>query len=158
MLGDEAYLSELAGLLQVTIRDGALRVVEGHKVGLDVGRKRLAPCVRVAVVVVEHSSHAGLGSVGGAQERRFLGHYFCQVGGSLAETGSERGEGVYVAAKVAVDGDSVGAGSSEGQLQGAEEASAARDGGGHEAQLAKVPLPVFVADSVRGGEFREDVG
>ena len=82
-------MSELAGLLQVTVGDGPLWIVKGHKVGLDIGRKRLAPRVRVAFVVIEHASHAGFGRISGAQEGRFLGHDLCQVGRSLAEAGGE---------------------------------------------------------------------
>lgn len=89
LLGNEAHLRELAGLLQVTVGDGAFRVVKRHKVGLDVGGKRLAPCVRLAFVVIEHASHIGFGCISGAQEGRLLGHNLCQVGRSLAEAGGQ---------------------------------------------------------------------
>jgi hypothetical protein len=67
-LGDEADLGELAGLFQVTVRDGSLGVVEGHKVSLDVLGEGLLPGVRSSLVIVEDSSHAGFSCVHGAQE------------------------------------------------------------------------------------------
>jgi hypothetical protein len=87
LLGDEADLGKLAGLFQVTIRDGSLGVVEGDKVLLDVLWEGLSPHVGGSLVIIEDSSHAGLGCVRGAQEGGVLWYYLCKVSGSVTQAG-----------------------------------------------------------------------
>jgi hypothetical protein len=87
-----------------------------------------------------------------------LRDYLGQVGRSVGKAGCQRGEGVNVASKSGVDADPVSICAYVGQLEGTEEASAPRDGGGDKAQLAKVALPSFVADPLAGGQVGEDAG
>ena len=75
----------------------------------------------------------------------------------MGQTGCQGGKGINVASKGGVDADSISVGSSVGQLESAEEASAPRDGSGDKSELAKVALPSLVADSLAGGQFGEDV-
>ena len=110
------------------------------------------------VVVIEDASHAGFCGVGSAQEGGLLRDYFGQVGRPVSKAGCQGGEGVNVAAKRGVDADPISIGSDVGQLEGTEEASAPRDGGGDKSQLAKVALPGLVADPLAGGQVSEDAG
>ena len=69
----------------------------------------------------------------------------------MCQAGCQGGKGINVPSKGGVDADSISVGSSVGQLESAEEASAPRDGSGDKSELAKVALPRLVADSLAGG-------
>ena len=80
------------------------------------------------------------------------------MGRSVGKAGCQGGEGVNVASKSGVDADPISLCAYVSQLEGTEEASAPRDGGGDKSQLAKVALPSLVADPLAGGQFSEDAG
>jgi hypothetical protein len=63
LLGDEADLGKLASLLQVTIGDGSMGVVEGGQVLLYVLGQGLSPYVGSAMVVIKDPTHASFCSV-----------------------------------------------------------------------------------------------
>jgi hypothetical protein len=96
-------LGEHGRLLEVAVGDGARGIVGGHDGGLDVDREGVAPVVGLSVGTVEDTSHTGLGGVGGAQSKRTLSNYFCQVRGSLAKVGGESSKAGEAALDQAVD-------------------------------------------------------
>ena len=77
--GHERSLAQDSRLLQVAVGDVAFQVVHGHESPLDVLREGEAPNIGLASGVIERTAHPYLGSFGGAQESRFLGHDFGQV-------------------------------------------------------------------------------
>ena len=124
---------------------------------MDVVRKREAPEVSVVLVVKVHTSHAGFGRVGSAQDGGLLGHYLSKVRRSVTEAGRQGGEGSNVLTQGARDSYAVTVCLVEGQLEGAEESSRAGDGDGDEAELAKVGLPLALAHPLCCGEVGEDL-
>ena len=95
VVGDrhEGDLAEEASLLEVAVGDVAAGVVGRDQAGLDVGREGQTPEERHPVGVKVHTTHSGLGSIGCAEERRFLGHYLSQVCRPLGQIRSQAGEG-----------------------------------------------------------------
>ena len=94
MIGDDAHLGQHAGVLQVTVGDGAFEVVDAYQLSLHFLREGNSPHVGLAGVVIIDSTHAGLGGIRRSNVGGVLRHYFGQVSGARAETGSEPGEGV----------------------------------------------------------------
>jgi hypothetical protein len=86
-LGDEADLRKLAGLFQVTVCDGAFRVIKRDQVFLDVVGKGLSPDMWGTIVIVVDPSHARFCRIRGAKEGWFLRHYFRLVCGPVREAG-----------------------------------------------------------------------
>ena len=67
-------LAEESSLLQVTVGDVTLGVVDAHQGILNVLREGVTPVVAVAVCVKEDAAHASFGSVSGPQQGSLLGH------------------------------------------------------------------------------------
>ena len=59
--GHEVDLAEEAGMLKVTVGDGAGGVVGRHEAELDLGREGVSPQEALPGVVEVHSTHARLG-------------------------------------------------------------------------------------------------
>ena len=86
-------------------------------------------------MIIEDSSHAGLGCVRSAQEGGFLRYDLGKVSGTVAQAGGQGGEGVDVAAQAGVDADPVPVGPVVCHLESAEQPRTARYCGGDEAEL-----------------------
>ena len=123
-------LSNEASLFKVTVGHMSLGVVKGHKVILDIGRKRLLPDMRGPVRVIAHSTHVGFGSISGSQQCRLLGDKLHEVGWPGAEASSQMSKVSDVGAEVLSDVDLVALALGVGQLEGAEQACQSRDGAG----------------------------
>jgi hypothetical protein len=158
LLGDEADLCKLAGMFQVTIRDGPLGVVEGNQILLDILGKGLSPHVGSALVIIEDPTHTSFRGVSGAQEGRVLRHYLSQVRGPVTQAGCQGGKGINVTLEGCIDADSVSFGPGVSLLECTEETRTAWYGCGHELELSDVLLPGLVADPSRGGQVIEDGG
>jgi len=124
----KSELAEEAGLFEATIGDSPVGVVVTDESRLNTVRERVAPYVALPGVVEVHSTHASFSGAGGADERGFLRDNFGKIGGSGADTGSERSEGVEVEAHALGDADSVTFGVGESNLEHAEQATRAWDG------------------------------
>ena len=121
-------------------------------------REGLAPDEALAGVVEEDASHAHFGCVGGAQQGGFLWHDLSEVGWTVAQAGGQSREGADVVPQSFSDAHPMLVGTVQGQLEGAEQASGARYGHGHESELAQDPLPLLVADALRFLQLVEDGG
>ena len=86
--GHDASLSDEGAMFQIAVGDCASRVRGADDLSLDILREWVAPDVGLAGCVKVDSAHAGLGSISGAQESRFLGHDLCEVGRTVTQTGS----------------------------------------------------------------------
>ena len=67
-------------------------------------------------VVEEDTAHPGFGCIGCSEVGRSLGDDLRKVSGTMAQTGSQVGEGIHVSPEGAVDSDSVAFGLGEGKL------------------------------------------
>ena len=89
--GNGAHLGKDAGVLDVTVHDGAVLVVCRHEFVLDFRREHHLPHMGVSLCAVAHSSHASLGGISGAQTTRILRDKWdgdqCQPLGERRHTG-----------------------------------------------------------------------
>ena len=108
---DESSLREDACMLQIAVGDDALGVIEGHQQILDSLWEGVSPNVALARGVVEDSSHARLGGIGGTDIRRLLRDDFSQMSRAMGETGSQGGKGVNVLPQGLSDADAISLGS-----------------------------------------------
>ena len=85
-------MGDHAGLLQVTVRDGAVGIVKGHQKLLHINRERMLPCVGLFIGVEENSTHASFSCIGRASKRRILGNNLSEMGWAILKVLNELAE------------------------------------------------------------------
>jgi hypothetical protein len=156
-LGHDIGLGQNGRVFQVAVGDAAMGVGRGDQIGLDVSREGVSPVVALAGVVEEDATHASPSCIGGANEGGRLGDELGDVGGARAKAGCQSTEGGQAGMNEGVEPDPVVAGLVLSPLQGAEEASGARDGKRDKPELPKNTAPAFGADTAEALEAGKDV-
>jgi hypothetical protein len=85
MGGGEHGLAEDSGLFQVAIGETSGHVLFRHEFSLDVVGECVTPQDRSGFLSEEHPSHSCFRGVGRANNRRQVGHYFCESCGTFRE-------------------------------------------------------------------------
>ena len=85
-------MGDHAGLLQVTVCDGAVGVVKRHQKFLHVARKRVSPHSGLFVGIEEDSTHASFSCIGRACKGRILGNNLSEMGWGILKVVHELAE------------------------------------------------------------------
>jgi hypothetical protein len=72
VIGNDGHLTYHMGVFQVAVDEVSDRAGRGHEGSLNSRWKREAPGMSLAIGVKVHSTHSGLGGVGGSHECRVL--------------------------------------------------------------------------------------
>lgn len=117
MVGD-IRLGQDSCLLQVAVGDGALGVIFGDEVCLNIVGESRSPEYRLMVLGENHSPHSFSASVDCAKGSRSVWNDFAKASGSFHQASSQSFEIGKVVSEVLIDSDSVLVSMFESELQG----------------------------------------
>ena len=101
----------------------------------------------------DYSTHAGLSSIHGTNNRRVAGHEFSKTCGVSGDALGEQFKVCEVVMKVCCDAYTVLVGMGDTKLKGTKETGTPRDGSSHKMELTKGALPGLEADMHLSSEF-----
>ena len=149
-------MCEDASLLQVTVCEVTGCVCGRNDALLNVLRETGAPHGWRFSRCKEYSPHALLGSIHRANHRQIVRHNLRELGRMVGDSAGKSFEVCQVGSKVGGDLHVMLVSMRESQLEGPKETGGPQDGGSHEAEFTKQPLPFLDTNSPFVVEVLED--